>query len=48
LVFKLREEHRLGILVKRVLRRIVFVREGLGKLYNEELHDFYTSANITN
>lgn len=49
LVFKLGEEHRLVVLVKRVLRRtIVFDRQGLGKLYSEELHDFYTSTNITN
>jgi hypothetical protein len=47
----LREEYRLGVFVKRALRRIFGpkgdeVMEGWSKLHNEELHDLYFSPNI--
>jgi hypothetical protein len=46
----LREEHRLRVLGKRVLRRIVGQREEVAgswrRLHNEELHNFYASPNI--
>jgi hypothetical protein len=46
----LREEHRLRVLKKRVLRRIfVPKREEDGswrKLHNDELHSLYSSPNI--
>jgi hypothetical protein len=47
----LREEHRLRVFEKRVLRRIFGpnrdkVTVGWRKLYNEELHKFYFSPNI--
>jgi hypothetical protein len=49
-VFLLREEHRLRVLENRVLRRIFGPkREEDGswrKLYNDELHNLYSSQNI--
>jgi hypothetical protein len=47
----LREEHRLGVLENRVLRRIFGPKrdEVTGewrKLHNEELHDLYSSPSI--
>jgi hypothetical protein len=47
----LREEHRLGVFEKRVLRRIfgprrVEVMGGWRKLHNEELRDLYSSPSI--
>jgi hypothetical protein len=47
----LREEHRLKVFENRVLRRIFGskrdeVTGGWRKLYNEELHNFYTSPSI--
>jgi hypothetical protein len=47
----LREEHRLRVFEKRVLRRIFGpTRDGVtgqrGKLHNEELRDLYSSPNI--
>jgi hypothetical protein len=47
----LREEHRLRVFEKRVLRRIFGpkrdkVTRGWRKLHNEELHDFYSSPSI--
>jgi hypothetical protein len=46
----LREEHRKKVLVNRVLRRIFGpkmdeIMGGLRKLYNEELHNLYSSQN---
>jgi hypothetical protein len=51
LVVTLREEHRLRVFEKGVLRRIFFpkreaVAGGWRRLYNEELHNMYTSPNI--
>jgi hypothetical protein len=48
----LREEHRLRVFENRVLRRIIGPKrdEVMGrwrKLYNEELHDLYSSPSIT-
>jgi hypothetical protein len=45
-----REEHRLRVFEKRVLRRIFGperedVKRGLRKLHNEEFHDLYSSPN---
>jgi hypothetical protein len=51
LVLKLKEEHRLRVFEKRVLRRI-FVQKRVGvvggwrKLHAEELHKFYSSASL--
>jgi hypothetical protein len=47
----LREEHRLRVFVNRVLRKIfgpkgAEVTEDWRKLYNEELHNLYSSPNI--
>jgi hypothetical protein len=46
----LREEHRLSVFEKRVLRRIFgYKREEDGswkKLHNDELHNLYSSPNI--
>jgi hypothetical protein len=47
----LREEHRLRVSEDRVLRRIFGLKRnevigGWRKLYNEELHNLYSSANI--
>jgi hypothetical protein len=47
----LREEHRLGVFEKRVMRRIFGPKrdEGIGgwrKLHNEELHNLHSSPNI--
>jgi hypothetical protein len=46
-----REEHKLRVFEKRVLRRILGpkrdgVTGGWRKLYNEELHNLYSSPNI--
>jgi hypothetical protein len=48
----LREEQRLGVFQTRMLRKIFRpkrqkVQDGWSKLYNEELHDLYSSPNIT-
>jgi hypothetical protein len=45
----LREEHRLNVFENRVLRRILGPKKNDGswrKLYNDELHDLYSSPNI--
>jgi hypothetical protein len=47
----LREEHRLGVFEKRVLRRIFGPKREVvtgewRKLHNEELHDLYSSPSI--
>jgi hypothetical protein len=47
----LREEHRLWVFEKRVLRKIFGPKKeevvgGLRKLHNEEIHNFYFSSNI--
>jgi hypothetical protein len=47
----LREEHKLRVLENRVLRRIFWpkrdgVTEGWRKLYNEELHNLYSSLSM--
>jgi hypothetical protein len=47
----LREEHRLGVFENRVLRRIFGpkrdeVTGGWRKLYNEELHNLYSSPSV--
>jgi hypothetical protein len=47
----LREEHKLGVFEKKVLKRIfepkrVEVRGGWRKLHNEELHDLYSSLSL--
>jgi hypothetical protein len=49
----LRDEHRLRVFEKRVLRRIVllgpkrdYVTGGWRKLHNEELHKLYSSPNL--
>jgi hypothetical protein len=48
----LREEHRLRVIEKKVLMRILGpkrneVTGGCIKLHNEELHDLYSSSSIT-
>jgi hypothetical protein len=47
----LREEHRLGVVLNRVLRRLFGPRKdevtgGWRKLHNEELHGLYPSSSI--
>jgi hypothetical protein len=43
----LREEHRLGVFEKRVLRRISDeVTGGWRRMHNDELHNFYSLSNI--
>jgi hypothetical protein len=51
LTLTLREEHKLRVFEKRVLRRIFGAKRGevtggWRKLYNEELHNLYSSPSI--
>jgi hypothetical protein len=50
--FRLREEHRLRVFENRVLRRIFGPKRDdvtgeWRKLHNEELHNLYSSSNVT-